>query len=90
MRSVVAGSLLLAGTVAIWLACFYGGAYAFLWFVHAREGDTSECYKGECGPLGEFLDNHDLIAVLILALLAALPACAFLWRARSRFANRNP
>ena len=81
---------MLAVAVAIWVAVFFGGAYALVWLIETFEGDTSECWWAECGTFGELLDDHDLLAAIVLGLLAALPAAAVLWKARGRFANRSP
>jgi hypothetical protein len=70
------------------LAVFFGGAYALVWLAEATEGDVSECDRGECGVLGELLDEHDLIALLVLALIAAVPA-VLVWTGCGRFARRG-
>jgi hypothetical protein len=86
MRRFATVAGVLAVAVAVWLAVFFGGAYALVRLTEAHEGDISECNVGQCGMWGEFLDNHDLLATLLLAVLAALPGCALIWW---RFANRN-
>jgi hypothetical protein len=87
-RLVAAGGLLVA-SVSIWLTLFFGSAYAIVWLVETYEGPTSECWSSECGKFGEFLDDHDLATVASLAVLAALPAVAVLWRGRWRFIHRD-
>ena len=79
----------MVAAVAIWLTLFFGGAYALVQLVERFEGDISECDRGECGRFGEFLDEHDLIAVILLALVAAAPAIPLLWKARGRLAGRK-
>jgi hypothetical protein len=56
--------------------------------VDAVEGDTSECSNADCGFLGRIQTDHDLLAVIVFAALAALPAGIFLWRAWPRRATR--
>jgi len=85
MRRAVAAIAVAAAAATVWLAVFLGGGYAVVRFAEAREGDISECDRGQCGTLGEFLDDHDLLAVSVLALVAALPAAVLLWRGRGRF-----
>lgn len=84
MRRYVAAAGLAAASVAIWLTVFFGGAYALVRLLERLEGGDSECGRAECGRFGEFLDEHDLLAVILLALIAAVPAVLLLWKARSR------
>jgi hypothetical protein len=84
-----AAALLVAAAIVLWLATFYASAYALVWLVEAVEGDTSECWSSQCGTLGELIDDHDLLGVVLLAFLAALPAAALLWKARARLADRD-
>ena len=79
---------LFAAAVAVWLTVFFGGAYAVVWFIEIFEGDMSECWWAECGTFGEFLDNHDRLATLLLGFLAALPALAFLSPSRRPMRSR--
>ena len=88
VQRILAAGLLLVGAFAIWLMVFFGTAYAAVRLVEAVEGDTSECWSSQCAVLGEFQDDHDLLAVIVMGLLAALPAAAFLWRAWPRFPSR--
>jgi hypothetical protein len=89
VRKWVAAAGLLTAAVVIWLTIFFGGAYAVVWLVETFEGEISECGRGECERFGEFLDDHDLLAVVLLAFVAASPAVPLLWKARRRFANRD-
>jgi hypothetical protein len=81
-------SLVVAAAGAIWAAVFFAIAYAFVRVVDAVEGDTSECSNADCGFLGRLETDHDLLAVIVFAAVAALPAAIFLWRAWPRRTTR--
>lgn len=89
MRKIGVAGLVLAAAAAIWLAVFFGGAYAPVRLAEAKEGDISECDRAECGALGEFLDEHDLLGVIVLASLAALVSFAFGRQALRRAADKR-
>jgi hypothetical protein len=78
----------LAGAGAIWAAAFFAISYGFARLVDAVEGDTSECSNAHCRFLGRIQTDHDVLAVIVFAALAALPAGIFLWRAWPRRAAR--
>ena len=89
MQRFLTAAGLFAAAVALSLTVFFGGAYAVVWLIETFEGDMSECWWAECGTIGESLDDHDLLATVLLAFVAALPGVALLWKSRDRFANRN-
>ena len=89
MQRFVAAAPLVAAAVLLWFATFYGVGWTVVWLVETYEGDTSECWWAECGTFGEFLDDHDLFAVIVLGVVAALPPAAVLWKGRSVFAGRT-
>ena len=72
--------LIVAGAGAIWVTAFFAISYGFVRLVDAIEGDTSECSNADCGLLGRIQTDHDVVAVIVFAALAALPAGIFLWR----------
>jgi hypothetical protein len=78
----------LATAIAVWLAAFFGAAYALVWLIETFEGNMSECWSSECGRFGEFLDDHQILTLAILALAAALPALAVFWKGRDWVAAR--
>jgi hypothetical protein len=80
-------SLAVAAAGAIWAAAFFAIAYGFARLVDAVEGDTSECSNADCGFLGRVATEHDLLAVIVFAALATVPAAVFLWRAWPRRTN---
>lgn len=82
-----AAALLIVGAVALSLVTFFATAATVVWLVETFEGEISECNRGQCGMFGEFLDNHDLVAVIVLAVFAALPGSALLWMGRSRLTS---
>jgi hypothetical protein len=88
MAQVARRTIVLAGAGAIWAAAFFAISYGFVRLVEAAvEGDTSECSNADCGFLGRIQTDHDLLAVIVFAALAALPAGIFLWRTWPRRAS---
>jgi hypothetical protein len=88
MTQVAKRTFVLAGAGAIWAAAFFAISYGFVRLVDAVEGDTSECSNADCGFLGRIQTDHDLLAVIVFAALAALLAGIFLWRAWPRRETR--
>ena len=78
-------AIVVVAAFAVWLAIFFGSAWLIVWLIETFEGETSECWSGQCGRFGEFIDDHDLLATVLLAVFAALPASVVLWKARHRF-----
>jgi len=62
---------------------FFGLAWTIVLLVETFEGNTADCWSAKCGPVGEFLSAHDRLVIGALALAAALPPGALLWKARS-------
>ena len=85
MARFFAAAALLGAAVVIWLTVFFGGAYVIVWSIETFEGDMSECWWAECGTFGELLDDHDLLAVVLLAVFATVPSAAFLRKTLRRF-----
>ena len=85
MQRFFAAPLLVATAIALWLATFLGAAWVIVWLIETFEGDMSECHVGQCATFGELLDDHDLLTAIVLALVAAVPGAALLWRTRARF-----
>ena len=88
MTQVAKRTFVLAGCGAIWAAAFFAISYGFVRLVDAVEGDTSECSNADCGFLGRIQTDHDLLAVIVFAALAALLAGIFRWRAWPRRETR--
>ena len=80
----MAAVLVAAASVSVTL--FFGIAWTTVFLIETFEGETSECWSGQCGRFGELVTNHDLLAVTAIAVVAALPAAAVLWKARRVFA----
>ena len=56
-----------------------------IWVIETYEAHSaSECDRGECGAFGEHVDDHGLVFVTAVGLLAALPSAALLWATRPR------
>ena len=88
MQRALAAAAVVAAAGAVWAATFFLAAWSIVWLIATFEGETSECWRGECGRFGELLDDHDLLATAVLAAVAALPAAGVLWKARSRFRRK--
>lgn len=73
-------TLVVAVASAIWATAFFAISYGFVRLTGAVEGDTSECSTANCGFLGRIQTDHDVLAVIVFAALAAMPAGIFLWR----------
>ena len=87
MQRVSAAAVVIASAVVLSLATFFGAAAAVVWLVESFEGEISECHRGRCGAFGELLDDHDLLAVIVLGVVAAVPGIALLWAARRRLSG---
>ncbi len=82
-RLVVVASL----SVAVWATIFFGTAYVIVRLVERIDGEQSECHGVNCGTFGNFLHNHDLLATLMLAVFALIPATGIGWAVHRYFAN---
>jgi hypothetical protein len=82
---------LVAVAAALWLAVFLAIGNGVVWVIQAyEENSASECDRGECGTLGEFVDDHSLVFVIAVGLAALLPSAALLWATRRRITPIPP
>jgi hypothetical protein len=80
-------AVVVVAAIVVWLTVFFGTAWVIVALIETFEGDTSECWSSKCGRFGEFIDDHDLLGTVLLAVFAALPTSFLVWKARHRFAK---
>jgi hypothetical protein len=93
VQRVFAPALLFAAAAALWLAVFLAIGNGVIWVIQTyEENSASECDRGECGTFGEIVDDHSLVFVIAVGLVAVLPSATLLWATRRRVGrdNANP
>jgi hypothetical protein len=87
MQRFLVTMAVVVAAISVSVMLFFGVAWTMVLLVETFEGNTGDCWSARCGRVGEFLTAHTGLVVGSIALAAALPPAALLWKARRVFAG---